>query len=258
MAHRWGIIWGDMHAPFHDRRAIDLLFEFTNYAKPDFHINIGDLINCGAVSSHNTNNLIMRVKNPIDQDFDYAAYYWDALRKASPKADLIWIEGNHEDMVRRYNERQPETRKIVDIQEQLRVKERGITYVPYLTQRNNPFVLGGMRFIHGWFTNKYHAAKTVEVMGKHVCYGHSHDVQSFTKQEPGSLAPRAHCVGHLSNERSAAMFYQRTPNNWSKAFGVFQYDPDERYFAVEVKDLGNYRFSWAGKMWKAGYGKAAA
>ena len=133
MDHRWGIVWPDSHDPYHDIRARTLLFEFCGYAKPDFHIHIGDLMNCASVSRHNQGNMLVRVKNPIEQDFESADTFWKTLELINPKADKVWIEGNHEYWLKMYLASHPETTKIVDIENHLNLAKRNILFVPYET-----------------------------------------------------------------------------------------------------------------------------
>lgn len=250
MSYRWGMIWSDMHEPYADRRAIDLLYRFADDAKPNFHVNIGDLMNCAAMSRHNKAKQKIKVYNPIEQDFEAADTYWKMLEQINPKADKYYIEGNHEFWVSQYAEENPEVGSDYDIEKRLNLKKRGIQFYPYEKQRVKPLKLGKLDLVHGWYCNKHHTGKTSEETTRNIIYGHTHDVQESTKKGLITGRHTAISIGHLTDERSRAMGYLRTPTNWMKAFAIVQFDTESGHFDIEVKRIPDYKFFWSGKLWK--------
>lgn len=244
------MLWPDIHFPYADMRAIKLLYRFIREAKPDIHVNMGDLLNCAAVSHHNKNNKRLRALNPIDVDFDCADKYWDTLRSLNPNSKLVWLEGNHCQWLRDYRDENPEVGDSLDIEKRLRLKERKIKFIPYKSQASKPFMLGKLALVHGWFTGKHHTQKTADMVDHNIVYGHVHDVQVSTKQSIVSSRHIAMSIGHLSDETSEAMSYLRTPTNWLKAFAMVQFDTKSGHFDIEVKMIPDYKFHWNGKLWR--------
>lgn len=227
-----------------------MLYEFSSYAKPDFHIHIGDLLNCASVSRHNKNNRLIQALNPIEDDFAAGNVHFDKLAKATPNADLYYLEGNHEYWCKQYEAEHPASKNQFNVVRQLRLKERGVKFVPYETQREKPLTLGKMDFVHGFYCGTHHAFKTANEADRNICYGHTHTYQIACRKGLSRARHIAVSIGHLSDEYSIAMRYMRTPSDWIKAFAIYQYDEASGQFNIEVKPIPNYRFFWHGKLWK--------
>lgn len=246
----WGLIWGDSHMKHHDKRAHELLYRFSEEAKPDFHLHIGDLMNCAAVSRFTKNAKRMRTLNPVEEDFDAADQHWTTLKRINPNAWLVWMEGNHEVWLRDYAEENPEVGSDYDVEKRLRLKERGITFYPFHKQVHKPFRLGGLDVIHGWTAGIHHAYQTALRAQRDTIYGHTHDQTCHMKPGVNKVRHRAWSVGHLADEQSEAMRYLRMPTNWLRGFAIITINKSNGHTEVDLKDLRFYQFNFAGKAWK--------
>jgi predicted phosphodiesterase len=86
-------IYGDVHAPYHDKKAVSCMLKAMDAFKPDIVIDLGDFWDCYACSAYKKNptrwrRLVDEIKAglPLIQDIEAAAR----------NADLISFDGNHE------------------------------------------------------------------------------------------------------------------------------------------------------------------
>src|SRR5258705_8957295 len=109
----------------------------------------------------------------------------NSVRAVNRQAWIEWIEGNHENWVEQYVDANPQLTGMLEVESQCHVAERGIHYVPFWRDNKNTVKIGKATFVHGQYTNKYHAAKMVDAYGCNVYYGHTHDVMEYPKTNVG-------------------------------------------------------------------------
>lgn len=100
----------DYHAPYTDEDAAELDYQTTEYMKPDVIVVGSDFADFPTISAYAPdpdlgNDDILETLRP---------HWWahiDALKRAAPKAVLVWIEGNHETRLWRFlDETAPQVR----------------------------------------------------------------------------------------------------------------------------------------------------
>jgi hypothetical protein len=158
-----------------------------------------------------------------------------------------FLIGNHEDWLDQYlTANIPELYDGIEelgtdltVQGLLNLKDFGYKTVPL----NEILTVGHANFIHGYYTGKSHASTHLNVFGCNIYYGHLHDVQSHSSvsikgvHEGMSLG----CLRTLN-----ASFLKGKPNNWSHAFGVFEFRKDGSYSRV-VPLIVDGKLSFNGK-----------
>lgn len=77
-----------------------------------------------------------------------------------------------------YTEKHPELGDSLSVPSNLRLRDRGFTWVPSWS-KGRLYRLGNAYFTHGLSTQRYHAAAMVQRFGVCIYYGHTHDVQEF-------------------------------------------------------------------------------
>lgn len=118
----------DPHRPFHHRKAWSLFMEAMTEWKPDILVSLGDLADCYSISTFG--------KTPsreasFDSEVESVNEGLDELDSLGVQR-RIFIEGNHEDRLRRYlQEKAPELFSFIDTPKLYRLKERGWEFVPY-------------------------------------------------------------------------------------------------------------------------------
>lgn len=242
------IVMPDTHVPEHDPAALEAFLQFGEWYKPHGIINIGDFMEMEAVSHWPARDMRPRRLVPhmkqgrnILQEIDN--------RFGKQLVFKYFLVGNHEDWLEQYIvAKVPELFYDLDdlglqfgIAELLNLNQLGYTIIPL----NKILAIGEhCHFIHGYYTNKYHASKHLEVFGVNLYYGHLHDVQSISQVSVKGIH-EAMSLGCLRDFN--AHFLKGKPNNWSHAFGIFEFRRSGE-FTRYVPIMVNGKFSFAGKV----------
>lgn len=145
----------------------------------------------------------------------------------------------HDWRVEHLVDKNPELEGMLEVPHVLRFDERGIEWVPYWSE-GTMFNLGNAYFIHGRYTNKYHAAKHVDTYGVPIFYGHTHDVMEFPKAILGKAKQLVgKSLGCLCTDEMR--YIRGVPQNWTQAFAVFYIFPNGDFQENTVK-IFNHRF----------------
>jgi len=239
------VVQSDTHVPYHDRAALKAFNKFLDWYKPHGLINIGDFWEAESVSHWPAQRAGPRRLVPEIV----------ACRKELDETDLAagpqckfkrFFVGNHEDWVDQYLiakipeaiDGLEELGLDLSVKKLLSLKERGYRIIPV----NECLRVGEAHFIHGIYTNKYHAQKHLDVWRCNIYYGHTHDVQSASNVSIYGLhhAQSLGCLRDLN-----ARFLRGRPNNWVTAFGVFEFRHDGTY-TMTVPVMIRGLFSYAG------------
>lgn len=223
------IVQPDTHVPEYDKDAIGVFCKFLESYKPHGLINIGDFLEMGSVSHWDNHSVSARRLVPeLKVGREILKKIGDA---AGPQCIFKrFIIGNHEDWLNQYlTSRIPEVLEGLDelgpsltIESLLGLKDFGYRSIPL----NEILRLGDAHFIHGYYTGGSHAKKHLDVFGCNIYYGHLHDVQSYS----GVSVKGTHEAMSLGCLRTLqAPFLKGKPNNWSHAFGIFEFRYDGSY-----------------------------
>lgn len=238
----------DMHVPEHDEAALDAYCEFLEWYKPHGLVNLGDFMEMGSVSHWDARDAKPRRFIP---EVKTARTVLGRIDKAAGPQCVFkrYLMGNHEDwldqlLVLKVPELVDGLEDVLEggltVQTFLKLKEFGYRVIPL----NEILQVGDLHFIHGYYTNKHHAAKHLEIFGVNLVYGHLHDVQSHSGVSVNGVheATSLGCLRTLN-----APFMKGKPNNWSHAFGIIEFTNDGR-FTKSVPIMVNGRFSYNGRV----------
>ncbi len=156
---------------------------------------------------------------------------------------IVWLEGNHCNWVSQYLDKNPELEGLIEYQELLHLKERGIEWVPF----NELLKVGRLRLTHGYYTNEHHAKKHLNELGCNVVYGHTHKGQSATKNMITQKPIKAWGLGCLCNKKPSYLKGKR--GGWNHEFAVL-YVATNGEFNLYPIDIINNRFYFNGKSYK--------
>jgi len=244
------IIGSDLQYPYHDPWAEELFINFIHKIKPYGVILNGDVIDAQAVGKFGKDP-VSGMKD-LDKDIELAQGLTGEITKAGVK-DKIWLDGNHEDRVRKELWNNTEVlnkfgRKAVEAAcEALSIpyifdlKKFGFKYKPYM----EPYELGKLLVVHGRWASKhsaYSAKAAIEKYGKSVIVGHSHRIG-------------AHFVSYYDDERGAwenGCLCDLNPewskhNNWQQGFSVVHTDPKTGMFNVQLVPILKRKMFFFGK-----------
>lgn len=125
------VFFGDMHVPYQNEAAVDLLKQAITILKPDISISLGDLLDCSQFSTHEPTYGID--ESDFADDIDYLNDFLDFVQSKT-KTRTVLVEGNHCYRIKRWAAREKSGRgvfRMVDPQKLLMKNRKKATYVPY-------------------------------------------------------------------------------------------------------------------------------
>jgi predicted phosphodiesterase len=196
-------------------KALKVALNFIENITPEIVIWGGDFLEMGSLSKWNDGKPLLMEGNRYIEDCKLGR---SILEKVSDYCERqIYLEGNHEDWLNKYLERHPELVGKLDLRIDLGLNELGIEFIPV----NKVFSIGKLSFIHGWHTNKYHTASTLDRYQDNIFYGHTHDHQSIVRINWATQIPHiGMSLGCLCSKNPH--FLRNKPNSWINGFGFFE------------------------------------
>lgn len=239
------IVIPDIHIPNEDKKtvaAIEHYMKWRNSRKSrcapiERGVQLGDFQDFDCISSHNANKLRKVEGGRIRSDYDAGNAVLDRWQGIIPQWDII--EGNHDERVERYVDANPETEGMVEMEVGLNLRSRGVKFTRFWT-KGEILRIGKARFIHGRYTNKYHAAKHVQTYGENIFFGHTHDVQEYSQEFLGdNKTMTGQSLGCVC--RYDVDYMRGGPSKWQQAFAVFHFQPSG-FFNHFVVRVFNHKF----------------
>ena len=248
---RW-IVLPDIHVPVEDRASMRAVEAYMADHTWDGWIQLGDLIDFNEISRFEDGNRRLNKTGAIVRSYNAAGELLDRhakiLRKRNPGARMVLLEGNHEYRVTDYLAKNPEGAGMLEVPQALRLKERGVEWVPYWS-KGTLFRLGKAYFAHGRYTGGNHAKKHLDTYGVNLTYGHLHSVQTYSKRTWGKNETKeATCIGTLCRYDQA--YLKGNPTDWQQALAVFHVFPDGFYQRFIVRIFKNRFVSPEGKVYE--------
>jgi predicted phosphodiesterase len=233
------LVLPDMHGKYVD---IDAFKNVMNYAEGkewDSVVQLGDLCDFDAVSHWNKTKLRNMEGKRVATEYNFVNKLLDSLANSTQGAPITVIQGNHDYWIERYLEENPQLIGLLEMEECLRFKERGINFVKFW-ENGKQHKIGHAHFIHGTYVTKYHARRHAEAYGTNIFYGHTHDIQSYSYERQGDNATYVgQSLGTIS--RYDMEYTRGKPNKWQQAFAVFYVMPDG-FFWYNVVRIFNAGF----------------
>lgn len=211
-----------------------LLFKrFCVDFKPDELVIGGDFLDCEPLS-HWVMDKHRRVEGQrIILDYDLANKELDFFEKYCKK--IVYLEGNHENWIEDFIDRNPALEGTLEIRKNLRLKERGIEWVSI----NKLYRVGKLYCTHGFYTSKYHSIKHLLAYGCNIVYGHVHQPQvsmiNMKMVEPYKAVSLGCLCGHEPE------YMENRPANWMNGFGIVYLHPNGEFNLYSV-DIVNGKF----------------
>lgn len=231
------VLLPDLHHPHHNIAAWRAVLQFIEWFKPDEVNLLGDAMNMDAVDHwlRDKNNRRALEGRRIIGGYDW--FDQDVLTKiemAAPQAHWVYMGGNHEAWIDIVVDHDPALEGLVEPENVLHLAQRGWEWIPWTVKKGNLVKRGIKQYgkllvFHGEYTNKYHTAKTADMFSKSCAYGHTHDLQLYTKVTVDDHRGfhTAQSIGCLC-EMSPA-FMKGRHNRWVNAFGVLYVHEDSSY-----------------------------
>lgn len=236
MVKTWtkALLMFDVHVPDHDKKALALVKDFADDFKPDIVIAGGDWQNCDQVSTY-----------PNETDLDIQDEFEQTEELIETFGVTDWMEGNHEQRLRRPGSPHRWLRKSLDPVRNLHLRERGINVFPY-HKKKGVKKLGKLKVLHGFWCNKY-AAATHSLAYGCCAFGHTHRFQTFSPKQAfeSSTGFNVGCLSKLDLPYTAA----KPPNGWVQGFAFVYIHKSGQFSFNNVRLIGN-NFVINGKEYK--------
>tara|TARA_Y100000004_G_scaffold193297_1_gene255536 strand:- start:700 stop:1464 length:765 start_codon:yes stop_codon:yes gene_type:complete len=234
------LVTPDKHFPIHCQKAINVVCKCIEIAKPDIYIDLGDTGEWDLFGTHKWKEIEKpppQILNPMRQkQVKQVNKCMDQIDESLDIAgckERYFMQGNHElwlDKVAKRNDR-PE----YYTQNALKLEERGYEYYPY--KQKKVLQIGKMLFTHGKYTSKYHTFSHIDKYGKNIMYGHTHDLQRFTKSEYEKTIS-SWSMGCLKDITKDEDWLLGKPVNWNHGFALVHFFKNGN-FIVEVIEILN-------------------
>ena len=216
---------------------------FVQDFKPDILIDGGDHLDLPYISSFNKDKLLLLEKKRLKKDFDALREELVALRATTDR--MLFLEGNHEERLKRAVEKQPMLEGTVDLVANIDFKSLDIEYYPALKQ---PVKVNKLHVLHGTYTTEHHAKKHLMKYMGNVIYGHIHKFQTFSQGVPlNDEEWGAWAIGCLCDKSPA--WLRGRPGHWQNGFAVIYFD-DRGYFNVYPVIMTKKKFIFEGKVYE--------
>jgi len=238
------VILSDMHYPETDMASFGAALQFIQETKPQRIILLGDNLDCQAVSRHSKGKPGLREKGGLRRDLDgFNKHILTPLESASPKAERIIFEGNHEAWLQQLLEEQPELQGCLELPKLLDLAARDWQWVP---QGETRFV-GKVMFLHGdQVGSSIHVAKKlVDSYCATAVMGHVHTLSMYTKTSAARQRDKWVGVTLPALCDLAPRYAKGRPNAWLKGIGILE--EWGKFFNLYIAIITDGAFVYGGK-----------
>lgn len=237
-------IISDLHVPFQDPRALEVMLKLQRYFKPKTVIMNGDMLDCVQLSRFS--------KEPQEPESFKAQLVdlCDIIRKIQQYSKVIYIEGNHEARLGKYiNDNAPELHGLISIESLLeRHLSKKIEYVrttpgESMMTHNRDLLVG--HFCKAAKNTCYTVKLLVEKYMTNVVQAHTHRLGEYAIRGYNSTLRgwECGCLCDLNPD------YVAVPN-WQQGF--LMYSRNQGNWNMEVVHIEDGVAMFRGKIYKGG------
>lgn len=233
------IVTTDTHVPLHCPKAHRAVCKYVGDLSPDYWVDMGDLMEYYEISRHVGKAIRTIDGKTLAKSNAAGNRLLDERQRSLGSGKYIQIEGNHDKRPEDLVNENPTLEGLVEIENTLKFADRGIDYIKYW-DHGDILKLGKANFIHGRYVNEFHAKKTVDRYGKNSFYGHTHDIQSYSKVWEGDGETRiGQSLGCMC--RYDLDYKKGSPDKWQQAVTTFYFRPNG-FFSYFISPIYNGKF----------------
>lgn len=244
------LIIPDTHVPYHDKKAFSLMLRAVKTEHPDLAeiVLLGDFGEFASVGSHPKDPQMDR---SFQREVKAVRDELDRLDKLFPKANKVYIEGNHCDRLTRYlRDVAPELDGLVEAKELLLKGRKKWTWVDYGPGQQYS-VLGSKLLARHEPTGggEHCAAGTVKSCGASVIFGHVHRIQEFQTVDIEGKNHRGITPGWLGDANHPIFNYVKKHHQWALGFSLVTVLPKGLWFNQTIHII-NHKLVLNGKVYE--------
>ena len=234
----------DAHIPHIAEDIFENLLAFLKDFQPDKIFILGDWMDFYNLSKFDQDPKLF---GQLQRELNLGHFYLEQIRKVCPKADGVFLEGNHEDRLRRWLWKNPEIASLMDlnISALLGLEELRFHAIPY----GDTFDYNGSLIVKHGDIVRMHSAYTakaeLEKHGVSGISGHTHRLGQFNKTDDSGqkLWQEAGCVCKM------ALPWSKN-NNWQQGFVYAHMETKGNRFHIVSVPIIKGRFFAEGKYYR--------
>lgn len=225
----------DLHAPFHDERALRAVCDLLAVEEPAQVIFLGDVADNSMLSKHRTHRRFGALLNETN---DAVVQNFRRVREAVPDAQIILLPGNHDDRVLYYAQdmapefealrpgkltpEEADPQSSIGFRQLWRLDELGIEVIDEDWKLAQFGITPELTARHGYLTGNNSERKLLEKHGRSQVHGHDHrgSLVYRTKHDPLDIRVAMSC-GTLSEVKPDGLGYEPDPD-WTPGMGWCQ------------------------------------
>lgn len=235
------LIIPDCQIPYHDKRSFKAVEKYMADERWDEVVYMGDFMDFHQLAKF-TQDAPESLCKTLQGDYSVANAILDRhqqiVRKHNPKAKWTYLMGNHCDRVRKFEEKYPQIKGLIGVEKNLRLKERGFKIV-YSYPNGEVHKIGKAIFHHGLYVGGNHPKKMADAFGTSIFYGHTHDIQLYSKVIWGKKSVVGQSLGSLCIPNLD--YIGMNPTNWEQAVTTFYFRPGGS-FNYYISKIENHSF----------------
>jgi len=238
----------DIHAPWHDTRAVGLCLRILEANRPWDNIILGgDIQDCYAVSRYDKDP--QKTKALLSDELKPGKLLLKRFEKLSEAKRMIYLEGNHEDRIRTY---------LMKYAGALgnSVSVRGVLEIPrdweyYEYGQLGHLKIGNFIITHGTLCSKYAASHMLSKYGCNVLFGHTHKFQTFSQRVMDGRLLEAVSSGWMGHTLKAQEYVKNVADSHHGFVVLYQCGTESWYELVKIKIKAHkYRAIFQGKLYE--------
>ena len=217
---------GDVHFPFHNKECLERAYSYAEYFKPDYIIQLGDLLDFYSFSKYPRSHNEFTPKEEVRLGREGASEMWLRLKKASPSSKCYQILGNHcVRPVKRTMETMPEMEDWIKGYFKELFTFDGVNTIYDIREE---LVIDEILFTHG-FLGKEGAHR--DYFMRNVVFGHLHKLWVQYRRLHNQQFFEA-CAGFLGDPDSKGLSYTptKTANYQLGILSIDQFGPRPIHF----------------------------
>jgi predicted phosphodiesterase len=217
------LIVSDAHIPYHSAVWWDLLLQVGRFLRPTLLVIIGDFADFYSVSAHDKS---AERANRFSEELDAVEACLDQLDDLGAR-DKVYVEGNHEDRLRRYLMTRPELSGVLSTDRLLNLAGRGWEFVPYKHHTKR----GAVHYTHDVGAAGRNAVfRALDTYQHSVVSGHTHRMQYVVEGSAVGDCKLSATFGWGGDvEQVDYMTLAKARKDWALGFGVGYIDPESGY-----------------------------
>ena len=234
---------GDVHYPYHDKRAIGVALKFAEFLQPKIII-LDEWLDVYSLSKYNKDP---QRKQDLQDDIDGAVVLLRWVRQVCPNSRLIMLKSNHDKRLQTYLRTRAEeldNLRCLQFSELLELFSMGIEYMDSFIFRNFLWKHGSVVRKDSGMTARAELLKE----GMSGCSGHSHRLALFFK----TLRGGKFCwieSGCLCDTKEVE--YIDGTADWMQGVSVVSFAKDSNHYYPAVCPIIDYTLLWGKRRFSA-------